>query len=163
MSDDSPRFDPVAMQQSITQPTDVNTQDLFKAGYTQDDQKIRFEDLNNRYRWYVCRLVHPDVSDTVATLGGKFYVPFAGRVPKLYAYVDTPGTTGTMTVDFKKGGVTFATASIATGDQGSPIYTSSSGGVSFVTLSLFTFTVTAVHTTPALGLTIVMKMSESTS
>ncbi len=162
MADSSPSFDYNAMQKSIEQSADPIMTPSSIA--TPQSDGIYYDDLKNRIRYLTYRIVAPASSCTVANIvGGSWYVPFAGNLPQMSAYVDTPGTTGNMAIAVRFGNgttTTINTINIATGDQGSPLYTSPSGGANFVRNNEFHFNITSICTTPALGLTIVFRLVE---
>ncbi len=160
MADLSPKFDYTALQQSVLQSPDPIQTPASIATPQKDD--IYYDDLKNRTRFLVYRAVGSATSCYVAnTVGGELYVPFSGNVPQFWAYVDTPGTTGSMSIALRfnngSGFGTLATMTIASGAAGSAIFTATNSiGQPFTRQNVFHVNVTGVHTTPALGLTFVL-------
>lgn len=116
-------------------------------------------------RYLLYRVLSPSTSVSVATtVGGDLEIPVAGTLSAIGAYVDTAGTTGTMTVDVNKNGTTLMSATkitIDTTEKSSrtaatpPVLTTTSLAVG----DLITVDVDAIHTTPAVGLTIYLVFS----
>lgn len=133
-----------------------------------DISRINYVDLWNRTRFILYRILAPLTSCAVATkVGGDLVMPFGGHIDHVGATVDTAGTTGTMTIDVNKNGTTImptTKVSVSSGSKTSrpanPVITVGSG--SFLIGDIFTFDIDAVHTTPALGLTIFMRVVETT-
>lgn len=96
---------------------------------------------------------------TGTTVGGDLEIPFTGTITEIGAYVDTAGSTGTMTVDINKNGTTLMTANKVTLDTGEKSSRTAATAAALTTTAitagdLITIDVDAIHTTPAKGLTI---------
>ena len=115
---------------------------------------------DNDTKYFLIRVLGSTQDCTViAGLGGDVEIPITGIITEIGAYVDTAGTTGTMTVDVNLNGTTLMTTNKITIDSGEK--SSMTAGVSPV---LTTFAITAgnlitvdidvLHTTPAKGLTV---------
>lgn len=128
-----------------------------------DSPVLSYPELINRTRWLMYRIVSPTTSCAVGNvIGGVVRMPFAGHLPSFSAFVDTAGTTGSMTIDFNLNGVAYvANVPIASSALGSSTFTSLYG-VSFKKGDFFSWDVNSVCTTPALGLTVVLKIIETT-
>jgi len=132
-----------------------------------DSLRVDFSNVANRTRFVLYRIVNPTVNTTVTNkVGGDFVMPFPGFVSEVGATVDTAGVTGTMTIDINKNGVTILKTKI-TIDNGEK--TSRDAAIpSIVDVStrtfeigdIFTFDVDSVNTTPALGLTVFMNVTQ---
>lgn len=117
-------------------------------------------------RFVQYRALAPATANTVAVVGGSFVAPFNGTITLVGATVDTAGTTGSETIDILKNGTSImtntkinigstSTTSRATAIQ--PVLTT----MGFNLGDIFTFSVTAIQTTPALGLTVFMTVFKS--
>lgn len=130
---------------------------------------VSFNDLTERSRYILYRIVEATTSVTVASsVGGDFIMPFSGYITSTGATVDVAGTTGTMTIDIKKSGSSVFTNKI-TIDSGSKTSRSAStkslltsSKINFNIGDVFTFDVTTIQTTPAKGLSIFMNVIETT-
>lgn len=111
-------------------------------------------------RYFLYRILDPLTNTSVtSTLGGALEIPLTGTITEVGAYVDTAGTTGTMSIDVNLNGITIMSATKITIDSNEtssrtaitpPVLTTTSVTVG----DLFTFDVDAIQTTPAKGLTI---------
>ncbi len=163
MTDSLPKFDYNALQQSVLQSPDPIQTPASIATPQSDD--IYYDELKNRTRILTYKIVPSTSSCYVGNVvGGNWRVPFSGNLPQMWAYVETAGTTGTMTIDVRwvssAGTVTINTMSVATTAPGSPIYTAATGP-KFSRNDSFHFNIPAVHTTPAIGLTIVLVFADT--
>ncbi len=165
MSDTGPSFNYKEFQASIEQsPDPILTPESIATPQSDD---IYYDDLKNRTRFLTYRAVGSSASCYVANIvGGEWYVPFNGNIPQFWAYVDTPGTTGSMTINLRftdaSGTITLATMTIASGAIGSAVFTASNGiGKPFLRNNNFHVNITGVHTTPALGLTFVLALVDT--
>lgn len=94
-----------------------------------------------------------------ATVGGDVEIPFTGTITEIGAYVDTAGTTGTMTIDVNKGGATLMTTNKITIDSTEKSSRTAATAPALTTTAvsagdLITVDIDAIHTTAAKGLTI---------
>ena len=98
-------------------------------------------------------------TSVTTTVGGDFEIPVDFTIVSIGAYVDTAGTTGTMTVDVNKNGTTIMSAtkiSIETTEKSSrnaatqPALTTTSS----VAGDIITVDIDAIQTTAAKGLTV---------
>lgn len=94
-----------------------------------------------------------------ADIAGDFRLPFAGTINDVGAYVDTAGTTGIGIVDVLLNGTTIMATDKINLDSGiknsensaiQPVITTSA----YARLDIFTFDITQITTTPAVGLVI---------
>lgn len=118
-------------------------------------------------RFYLQRALDATVATSVSTtVGGDFVFPFAGSIVEIGAFVDTAGTTNSMTVDVNKNGTTLmATTKIAieTGEKTSrtaatqPVLSTAF----FDKGDILTVDIDAIQTTAAKGLTVFMTLLES--
>lgn len=136
-----------------------------------DSMQVDEMNITNKLKYILYRIVQPTVSTVIGTsIGGDLVMPFTGYVTGVGATVDTAGTTGLTTLDFKKtsGGVatsilTAVKVTIDSTEKSSrtavtpPILDGSK--VSFQTGDIFDFDVTTVNTTPAKGLTVFMNVT----
>lgn len=136
-----------------------------------DAPAVSFLDLTNKTRYVLYRAILSTTANAVASsVGGSLVIPFGGRILSVGATVDTAGVTGNETIDFLKNGVTIFSTSVTT------LYTTiattmktSRGNTtipvikiqSFDEGDIFTFDIKAVQSTPALGLTLFMKVIET--
>lgn len=102
----------------------------------------------------------------LAGVGGDFESPIAGTIVEIGAYVDTAGTTGTMTVDINKNGATLMTTNKVTLDTTEKSSRTAATPPALTTTSLaigdlITVDIDAIHTTAAKGLTWRMGVRES--
>ncbi len=165
----SPSFDYNALQESINQsPDPLMTPDSIA---TPQSDEMFFDEIRNRTRFVMYRAVSPPAPCYVAnTVGGDWMAPFYGSVISFFCFVDTPGTTSTMSIDLRMENAahssysTIGTMTVATTAGGSVVssYTNPNG-VPFNIGTRFHVNVTATNTTPALGLTWVIKIIESTT
>lgn len=144
-----------------------------------DSPAFAFTNLTNRTRYIEYRIVAPTTAVAVAAkVGGDFSMPFGGNfvingvnMSSVGATVDTAGVTGNMTIDVLLNGtsifnqvvtttkITIATASkTSRGNTSQPLIQT----MSFLTGDVVTITVSTVQTTPALGLTVFLKVVETT-
>lgn len=129
-------------------------------------KKMR-DDINSRLLKQVqIRIVAKDTDCAAATsVGGDFECPLTGTIEEVGAYVDTAGTTGTMTVDINKAGTTIMTTNKVTIDstEKSSRTAATSPGITTSSITagdILTFDIDAVHTTAAKGLTIRLAIRE---
>lgn len=100
------------------------------------------------------------------TIEGDWEARFGGTIVEVGAYNDTAGTTGTMVADIHIGGATIMTTNkldIDTTEKTTETAATAPGltTTTFVKGDIFTFDVDAVHTTPAVGLVIWMKVIQT--
>ncbi len=134
-----------------------------------DTAIIDFTNLDNISRYVLYRILAPTTSCATGTsVGGSFTMPFGGYLASVGATVDTAGTTSTMTINVLKNAVTVLLGDIYI-DSASKTSRNSTTAVildsskkNFLVGDIFTFNVDTVHTTPALGLTIFMKVIDVT-
>lgn len=131
-----------------------------------DSANVSYTDLINRSRFIVYRIVGPTTANIVATkVGGNFVMPFAGNFTTFAAGVDTAGVTGSMTIDILLNGNSVFTNSqvitIATGSTKTSIYNLSFKINSFKLGDILTFSVLTIQTTAALGLTMQLRVTET--
>ncbi len=98
------------------------------------------------------------------TIGGDNVIDYAGNITEVQAFVDTAGTTGVVTVDVKKNGVSIFSTKLtidsgAKTSRGASIpAVLTSPNLAFVKGDIFTVDlITALQTIPAKGLTVVMR------
>ncbi len=135
-----------------------------------DSSTINFTDTTNRtrYIWYRC-LDASTAASAATVVGGYFRMPFSGTFVSAAAVVDSPGTTGTMVVNIKRGtttstvgifGVSALTiASGAAGSNSQTIFFDNTFSIS----NFVQFDIVQTHTTPAHGLSIILKVIESST
>lgn len=130
-----------------------------------DSLRIEERDLSRRTRHVLYRCLAPTTANTVAVVGGNLSMPFSGTFVLAGATVDTAGTTGTQTIDVLKNGSTImanqkiSIASGATDSRGSASSIITTGF--FEIGDILTFSVTAIQGTPAKGLTIFLRVTET--
>lgn len=132
-----------------------------------DSPNLSYPNLKNRSRFILYRIVGQTTADAVAnTVGGNLVMPFGGNFTSVGFTVDTAGTTGTMVVDFLLNGTTILSTQSIILASGS---TTTRNNVpqtfkinSFNIGDIMTFDVTSVHTTPAMGLTVFLRVNETT-
>jgi len=131
-----------------------------------DSTQVSYPNLVNRSRFILYRALAPATANTVAnTVGGDVVFPFGGNFVQIGATVDTAGTTGSETIDFLLNGVVIGTTvTIASASKTSRPVTNLQQFTTknFKTGDILTFNVTAIHTTPALGLTLFLRVTETT-
>lgn len=120
----------------------------------------------NGLRTVLIRVV--DSATNVATgtvIGGDVEIPITGVIASIGAYVDTAGTTGTMTIDVNKNGTTLMSATKITIDSTekssrtaatAPVLTTTT----ITTGDIITIDIDAIQTTPAKGLTVRLEIIE---
>lgn len=131
------------------------------------DQTFDYRFLNHRTRYVLYRILDPTTNNaTGTTIGGDFVMPFGGTIEEVGATVDTAGTTGTLTVDINKNTNTIISTKITVDSAEKTSRTAATPYVlsvrGFNKGDIFTFDVDAVHTTPAKGITIFMRVFELT-
>lgn len=133
-----------------------------------DMYAVDYGDLDNRAHFVQYRALGPAAPNTVAVVGGAFSVPFGGTILLAGATVDTAGVTGSQTIDILKNGTSIMTTtkiSIGSGNTDSRTAGTTQAALTTVAFAIgdvFTFSVTAVQTTPALGLTVFMRVIQLT-
>ncbi len=111
-------------------------------------------------RFILYRVVEATTNCAVATTkGGDLEIPITGTITEIGAYVDTAGTTGTMTVDVNKNGTTLMTTNKITIDttEKSSRTAATAPALTTTTITagdLITVDIDAIHTTAGKGLTI---------
>lgn len=118
----------------------------------------------NRFLLY--RVLDSATTDAVATsVGGAVVMPFTGTVTGVGATVDTAGTTGTTQFDINKNTVTILSTKITIDSAETSSRTAATPPVisvsSFSTGDIYTFDIDTVQTTPALGLTFFMNLTQT--
>lgn len=134
--------------------------EVFITAIAKDLQPVRFMCFS---------LVDKATAVAVATsIGGDWTIPFRGTILQsdtkhdvLAATTDTAGTTGTMVVDIHLNGTTIMTTNkldIETTEKGTQTAATQPDltTTSFVDGDILTFDIDAIHTTPALGLKVLM-------
>lgn len=155
------------IESPTTPDTPVATPVPFHIHNGVDSARVSYSDLINRTRYVVWRVVDPTQSNTVtSSIGGSFIMPFSGYFIAIAATVDTAGVTSTMSIDIKKNTTTIMANTKLTIDTAltdsrnsttQPVITT----FSFLQKDSFTLDVTAIHTTPAKGLTFHAQIIES--
>ena len=117
-------------------------------------------------RRFSVRLADKDTSLVTGALGGDFRISDQPiTIIEVGAYVDTAGTTGTMTIDIHDAGTTIMDTNkitIDTGEESSetaatpPAITDTAGAADVI----YTAIIDAVHTTAAKGLTLWVRYTE---
>lgn len=132
-----------------------------------DSQRVDFANIVNRTRFVLYRVVPPTTDTTVVNVvGGDFVMPFAGFVSKVGATVDTPGTTGTTTIDVNKNAITILKTKITVDSTEKTSRTAATPSIVDATVrtfevgDIFTFDVDAISSTPAKGLTIFIDVTQ---
>lgn len=152
--------------QEALSPTQFNVSKVQAHTHNGSDSVfVSYPNLTNRSRFINYRAVEKTTANTVANkVGGDFMLPFGGNFYSITAYVDTAGTTGSQTVVFLLNGVAIAPAvTIASGATISNTLTIESFTTkNFETQDILTINVTAIHTTPALGLSYSVRVTEIT-
>ena len=150
-------------------PTDAtqmpqSTSGVFHTHNKSDAPQVDFMNLKNKLRYALYRIIDPTTGVSVATtVGGNFVWPFAGSLMEIGATVDTAGVTGNMTIDVKKNGVSIFTTNLiniptASTTSRSSTIASNITTNGFVIGDIYTFDVTVVQSTPALGLMMYMNV-----
>lgn len=157
--------------------TNVFQEELKKSQYTvtavpahahtgTDSELVNYPNLTNRSRFILYRALSNTTSNAVAnTVGGDVALPFGGNFIQIGATVDTAGTTGSETINFLLNGTVIGTiVTIASASKTSrPVTTLQQFTTkNFKVGDILTFNVTAVHTIPALGLTLFLRVTETT-
>ncbi len=115
---------------------------------------------NRNVRYFLYRVVEATTNTAVATTkGGDLELPFTGTITEIGAYVDTAGTTGTMTIDVNLNGTTLMTTNKITIDTTEKSSRTAATAPALTTTAvtagdLITVDIDAIHTTPSKGLTI---------
>lgn len=115
---------------------------------------------NRNVRYVLYRVVEATTDTATATTkGGDLEFPFTGTITEIGAYVDTAGTTGTMTVDVNLNGTTIMTTNKITIDSTEKSSRTAATAPALTTTAitagdLITVDIDAIHTTAAKGLTI---------
>ena len=131
-------------------------------------QQIDFTNLTNRSRFILYRIVAPATSVSVAiAVGGNFTMPIGGNFVSAGFTVDTAGTTGTMVVNFLLNGTTILNSATITALASGSLTTRNNNLQNFAINNfklgdIVTFNVTTIHSTPALGLTVFIRVTETT-
>lgn len=111
-------------------------------------------------RYFLYRVVEATTDTAVATTkGGDLEIPITGTITEIGAYVDTAGTTGTMTIDVNLNGTTLMTTNKITIDTTEKSSRTAATAPALTTTAitagdLITVDIDAIHTTAAKGLTI---------
>lgn len=159
---------PINQSNSVTPAsTSVDTPAPFHIHNGVDSARVSYSDLINRSRYVVWRVVDPTQSNAVASsIGGSFVMPFSGYFIAIAATVDTAGATNSMTIDIKKNTTTIMantklTIDTALTDSRNSIVQPVITTFPFSQKDAFTLDVTAIHSTPAKGLTFHAQIIES--
>ena len=135
-----------------------------------DSVKVNYNNLENRTRFVVCRIVEATTNTAVANVvGGDFTMPFVGHVVSVGATVDTAGTTNTTTIDVNKNGTSIMKTKITIDSSEKTSRTAATLPIveptyqNFNVGDIFTFDVDAISSTAAKGLTIFMNVIDTTS
>lgn len=127
----------------------------------------QFVASNRNVRFLLIRVVESATNCAVGTTkGGNVELPFTGTITEIGAYVDTAGTTGTMTVDVNLNGATIMTTNKITIDSTEKSSRTAATAPALTTTAvtvgdLLTIDIDAIHTTPAKGLTIRIGIRQS--
>jgi len=116
-------------------------------------------------RFLQIRVTDSQANNAIASsIAGDIRAMVSGTIIDAYAYVDTAGVTGTQTVNIKKNGTTIFSTVISIDSTVKNSKDSASQPVLSVTSvtanDIFTVDVSAVHTTPAKGLTVVIAIAQ---
>lgn len=128
-----------------------------------NSKKLYSKDLETE-RYVVWRVAPSGSAVGVTTsVGGDLEFPLTASMINIGAYVDTAGTTGTMTIDVNKNGVSIFAVNkitIESGEKSSrnALTPPNIGTTAIVEGDIFTTDIDAVHTTAAKGLTIRFKI-----
>lgn len=118
-------------------------------------------------RHVLIRVVEATTNVAVATTkGGDVEIPFTGTITAIGAYVDTAGTTGTMTVDVNLNGTTIMTTNKITIDSTEKSSRTAATAPALTTTSvtagnLFAVDIDAIQTTAAKGLTVRLEIRQA--
>lgn len=133
-----------------------------------DSLHVNYNNLDNKTRFMMYRILNPTVSTSVGNVvGGDWVAPFTGYITDVGATVDTAGTTGTTTIDINKNGSSIMTTKITIDSAEKTSRTAATPSVingtmqSFQLGDIFTFDVDAINTTPAKGLTVFMNLVQT--
>lgn len=132
-----------------------------------DSPKFPYPNLTNRSRFILHRILSSTTNTSVANgVGGNLVMPFGGNFINVGFTVDTAGTTGSMVVDFLLNGKSILFTkkiSIASGSNTTRNTLTQTFAIpNFKIGDIMTFNVTSVQSTPAMGLTIFMRVNETT-
>ena len=111
-------------------------------------------------RYVLYRVIDATTDTAVATTkGGDLELPFTGTITEIGGFVDTAGTTGTMTVDCNLNGTTIMTTNKITIDTAEKSSRTAATAPALTTTAvtagdLITIDIDATHTTVAKGLTV---------
>lgn len=102
---------------------------------------------------------------TGTTIDGDVEIPITGVIASIGAYVDTAGTTGTMTVDVNKNGTTLMSSTKITIDSTEKSSRTAATAPVLTTTAItagdiITIDIDAIQTTPAKGLTVRLEIIE---
>lgn len=140
-----------------------------------DSPPVSYLNLAQRTRYVLYRIVAPTTAVSVANVvGGDLVIPFGGffytqTISYIGATVDTAGTTGTMSIDVNVNGSSIMSTKITLDSAEKTSRTAATLPVvnitkrTFALGDIFTFDVDTVQTTPANGLTIFIKVVETTT
>lgn len=121
---------------------------------------LQNDNSENDLRIIILRALGATTDNTVSTtVGGDFEIPIAGTITSIGAYVDTAGTTGTMTVDVNLNGTTIMTTNKLTIDTGEKSTRTAATAAVLTTTVLIAGDIITVdsdilHTTAAKGLSV---------
>lgn len=119
-----------------------------------------FDSVNRIYK-QICLYSGTNCS-ILPQVGNVIESDFAGTITSVGAYCDTAGTTGLMTIDILKNGVSILSTKITIDSTETSSLTAATPAVisvnTITTGDLYTFSVTGIHTTPAKGLTVWFKV-----
>ena len=127
----------------------------------------QFVASNRNVRWFLIRVGDSATNlATGTTKGGDVELPFTGTITEIGAYVDTAGTTGTMTVDVNLNGTTLMTTNKITIDTAEKSSRTAATAAALTTTAvtagdLITIDIDAIHTTPSKGLTVRIGIRQS--
>lgn len=164
MATQTPAQKAVAQNQTVDQFAVSSTP--FHTHNGNDSANVSYTVLINRSHFLFYRIVAPATANTVATkIGGNIVMPFSGNFVTFNGYVDTAGVTGSMTIDILLNGSSVFTnnqvLSISTGSTKTGIYNLSFKIKSFKMGDILTFSVLTVQTTAAFGLTMQLRVTET--
>lgn len=127
---------------------------------------LQFSTNFGTFKYLIYRCVASTTSDATGTsVGGTWVAPFSGTVTAVGATVDTAGTTGTTQLDINKNASSILSTKITIDSAETSSRTAATPPVistaSFSTGDIFTFDIDTVQTTPAMGLSIFMNLTQT--
>ncbi len=141
------------------------SQTPFHTHNNSDSPAVSYPNLTERSRYIIRQVIGPTTANTVAsTIGGTFIMPFDGTFTTAKAFVDTAGVTGTMTITVLLNGVSIFVSTLIL----SILTTATASNTviyfaipSFVIGDALTINVTGIQSTPAQGLTVQLRVNET--